>query len=1069
MFNVQQLRTSCLEATFSRIYYFRNIYFHSEAMSSSGGGVGSTLTGGVQDISAILPLLGTEQCSDQVSSALTRGYLYAASAPMSIFGSLGVVIAGFKTLVACFSFGDIEGAKILGNMGFEPQGENLALIMVDAGKGKNSGCYIIETRMDELIKELHIDKNRITGVSHKSVAWNVKMVATTALLCAFSIAPYIYLNRSANSLKKSTIWIFPVLRATGGFVTATLIQLLIQRRITFLSDQFIKRHQLPRRNQLRSSDVEAADDAKKQQMVARHIVPTSLLLCLLFIGLAASVVGYVGCFSVVQNSTSTLGPISWLCLEGGLSIVRLAIWAWNPTRDDAPPLEIILELDKYEHNPLPTCNKYNEEILQYKVLPLTRSRAFLRIITSFAELIEPFNNPDLSFYYTLTRKRPSKEGVSADIEKSNHQNTRDNGLEPENAEKHKPGERTLYITVFDHKERTTRVYTRDNEIDTFYSTKSHAPRVDIGHVLLEVEIDAKIDPKCDPVYKDSNNLDSLRKHHRLILEHVHYRLGAGDVTEPYAIENSWTMKVEDTVSTLKRLREENRDVWNTVVEKGKEEERNEGSYPNLPIFMHASIERDRRLLDEKRVKWIARRMRMITKETKERFEVEYRVNKQAVEKKWTKLPEEIEEVLFSEWCLMELLLLYEVMEWERLFWNRFKAFLDQIQVANDRVGVEVKERWTREWRAHCWKRLNPQMQAAVERLVDLVKDKGWSGWFLKVPSLSKRWASSISQLIEGPGVEISGSMSLSELRKEMEHVNDEIRLRMEREIEDTEFRLKRGYDLGRFDQFWDDDSLFECRYSRSKWLYLSQNFTAPLEIYSHALKGNENIIHITSSLFEVDWFQATICDLPWVTSVASSIGHLPAIHRHGDVPLFIKSTDNDLITFAKEIRLKLDSFSTYIFTDAGDTDMYPLPDRLGNNAKVLISFVAPSSGQCLILRLTHSGREDGPLEVSLGSTTIQLNPSCKSSLTIDEITLYPIPVHGPSEFDSNLLSFEPGIRNDIFIQFRRTVEEHGHLLHDIELLDGARLEDLGNSRCNLDSLSILSTNLINISGIINVG
>jgi hypothetical protein len=40
-------------------------------------------------------------------------------------------------------------------MGFEPQGENLSLIMVEAasGKGKNTGCYIIETQKDESIKE----------------------------------------------------------------------------------------------------------------------------------------------------------------------------------------------------------------------------------------------------------------------------------------------------------------------------------------------------------------------------------------------------------------------------------------------------------------------------------------------------------------------------------------------------------------------------------------------------------------------------------------------------------------------------------------------------------------------------------------------------------------------------------------------------------------------------------------------------------------------------------------------------------------------------------------------------
>ena len=348
---------------------------------SSGGGIGSTLTGGIQDLSAILPLLGTEQCSIHVSSALTRGYLYAASAPMSIFGSLGVVSAGIKTLIACFSYGDIEGAKILGNMGFEPQGENLSLIMVEGGKGENKGRYIIENRIDALIDELNIDKNRITGVSHKSAAWNIKMIATTALLCALSIVPYVYLNLGASklNLKRGAIWAFPILCSTGGFIAATLIQLLIQRRITTISHEYlVKRDQLPVGN----GDVEAAGgvEKKKYQMDVR----TWPLLCLLLIGLLASVVGYVGCFSIVQNSASISGPVSWLCLEAGLSVVRLAIWAWNPTTDDAPPLEINLELDKYE--PLPTCNKDNKEILTYQVLPLTRARDFLSFLSAHLTL-----------------------------------------------------------------------------------------------------------------------------------------------------------------------------------------------------------------------------------------------------------------------------------------------------------------------------------------------------------------------------------------------------------------------------------------------------------------------------------------------------------------------------------------------------------------------------------------------------------------------------------------------------------------------------------------------------------
>ena len=94
---------------------------------SSGRGIGATITGGIQDIAAILPLLGTEQCSVQVFSALTRSYLYAASTPMSIFGSLGVVIAGFITLLLVL----IRECRRSKDTGFEPQGENL---FVDYGR-----------------------------------------------------------------------------------------------------------------------------------------------------------------------------------------------------------------------------------------------------------------------------------------------------------------------------------------------------------------------------------------------------------------------------------------------------------------------------------------------------------------------------------------------------------------------------------------------------------------------------------------------------------------------------------------------------------------------------------------------------------------------------------------------------------------------------------------------------------------------------------------------------------------------------------------------------------------------
>ena len=269
---------------------------------------------------------------------------------------------------------------------------------------------------------------------------------------------------------------------------------------------------------------------------------------------------------------------------------------------------------------------------------------------------------------------------------------------------------------------------------------------------------------------------------------------------------------------------------------------------------------------------------------------------------------------------------------------------------------------------------------------------------------------------------------------------DEVCIRIEKEIEDTEFRLKRGSKLRRFDQFWDDETLFNCRYSRSKWLYLSPYRTnAPLEVKLHALKGNKNIIHVTFGRFDsesdISQIQAAISNLR-VTSISfDTPPSLPPIHR--ELP-FVNYINNDLVT---QNRPKLDSSSTYIFTVAVGYDI--LPDTLTGDAKVLISFVAPTSGQSLILRLKHGGgglRENIPLEFTLGKTIIQLNPSSKSHLTrtIDDIILSSI--SRPSE--SGHLLFEPETRNDIVIQFRRTVEtgNNGHSLYDIELLDEAGLE-----------------------------
>ena len=118
-------------------------------------------------------------------------------------------------------------------MGFEPQGENLSLIMIDnKGESYHNRRFIIEHRIDELIDELHIDPRRIVGVSHKSSTWkrwDTNLIATTVLVYALNIIPYVYINRSANNLNwdRGTLWLFPILRSTGGVIIAILTPLLI--------------------------------------------------------------------------------------------------------------------------------------------------------------------------------------------------------------------------------------------------------------------------------------------------------------------------------------------------------------------------------------------------------------------------------------------------------------------------------------------------------------------------------------------------------------------------------------------------------------------------------------------------------------------------------------------------------------------------------------------------------------------------------------------------------------------------------------------------------------------------
>ncbi len=169
--------------------------------------VGTTLTGGIQDIAALLPLLGTDQCEKDVGSALEGGYLYAAATPLSIFGSLGIVKIGISVLVSrisipnpsfSFKFSPYPkfsvtfqgrrwlGARILDNAGFKPVGTVAPLIAMDGTR------YMAETRLMEILKEKHIeDPERLSvewkSTEWKSTEWNVMLVLCIMVAAVCSV------------------------------------------------------------------------------------------------------------------------------------------------------------------------------------------------------------------------------------------------------------------------------------------------------------------------------------------------------------------------------------------------------------------------------------------------------------------------------------------------------------------------------------------------------------------------------------------------------------------------------------------------------------------------------------------------------------------------------------------------------------------------------------------------------------------------------------------------------------------------------------------------------------------
>jgi hypothetical protein len=236
------------------------------------------------------------------------------------------------------------------------------------------------------------------------------------------------------------------------------------------------------------------------------------LLILLFISSSALVVGYVGCFSIVQSSRQPTAPVIWLGTEAALSLVRVVFWAWNPVQDDAEPMKFYFDLDPFP--PLPTCNIYSDHIDLKKDLPVVRSPKFLRSITAYAGPIDRFDNPDISLYYTLTRKEPLLGVLYAP--------------------------RKLYITLYDYKAGTTRVFYKDKNVEHFYVADHLA--LDPTSSILKTQLQHKIEVRGDSIMGSPDCTTRFISHYESILRTMEEKDVKGH--NKVKVPNNWTLMID---------------------------------------------------------------------------------------------------------------------------------------------------------------------------------------------------------------------------------------------------------------------------------------------------------------------------------------------------------------------------------------------------------------------------------------------------------------------------------------------------------------------------------------------
>ncbi|KAJ7083797.1 hypothetical protein C8R44DRAFT_991958 [Mycena epipterygia] len=228
--------------------------------------------------------------------------------------------------------------------------------------------------------------------------WNFKLLLTSLSVACVGVTPYIHFSVRQHTSFPALAIFFPFSRVVGGLLCVFPGQLMLQYRIEkilkqrilfkgindLLADQNFK---IPTRfiglwdqshaseaclssleKFLEGPDAETHSAAPFLEYLAGilHLPADSsvtelalalkpyltktlawweMLFALLF-GFLMTIIGYIGCFTIVQNSSTPSDTYIWLALELALALIRLLTWALNPPWDDSDGVRLRLDPQK---------------------------------------------------------------------------------------------------------------------------------------------------------------------------------------------------------------------------------------------------------------------------------------------------------------------------------------------------------------------------------------------------------------------------------------------------------------------------------------------------------------------------------------------------------------------------------------------------------------------------------------------------------------------------------------------------------------------------------------------------